>query len=227
MAQALMRGYSFNHQYVKNIMIKEPSEKHAIVFFDEQNLFYAVKEAFGYTYPNYDVPALAEWVCGHNSWILEEVRFYTGIPDVEDDPKWNTFWSRKLSVMGKMGVRVFSRPLRYRNQTVVLPDGSQRTVLVGQEKGVDVRLALDVVQVTREGKCDVIVLFSQDQDLSEVAEEIRVIARQQSRWIKIASAFPVSPTYIINRGIDKTDWIHITRQVYDACIDRRDYRQEK
>jgi hypothetical protein len=106
-----------------------------------------------------------------------------------------------------------------------MPDGVQRSVLVGQEKGVDVRLALDVVRVAREGKCDVLVVFSQDQDLSEAADEIRVIARQQLRWLRIASAFPVSPTCTNTRGINKTDWIRITRNVYDRCIDTRDYNK--
>jgi uncharacterized LabA/DUF88 family protein len=204
-------------------VIQEPATKRAIIFVDGQNLFYAVKEAFGYTFPNYDVQALAEWVCGDQGWLLEEVRFYTGIPSVQDNLKWNTFWGRKLSAMGKAGVRVFTRQLRYRNQTITLPDGAQRSVLVGQEKGVDVRLALDVVRVANEGKCDVLVVFSQDQDLSEAADEIRVIARQQSRWLRIASAFPVSPTCSNTRGINKTDWIRIPRIVYDRCIDTRDY----
>jgi uncharacterized LabA/DUF88 family protein len=206
-------------------MMQEPTQKRAVIFIDGQNLFYAVKEAFGYTYPNYDVQALAEWVCGDQGWLLEEVRFYTGIPSVQDNLKWNTFWGRKLSAMGKAGIHVFSRPLRYRNQTMVMPDGTQRSVLVGQEKGVDVRLALDVVRVAREGKCDVLVVFSQDQDLSEAADEIRVIARQQMRWLRIASAFPVSPTCSNSRGINKTDWIRITRNVYDRCIDTRDYNK--
>jgi hypothetical protein len=52
---------------------------------------------------------------------------------------------------------------------------------------------------------DVALILSQDQDLSEVAEEIRSIAREQGRWIKIASAFPVSPTDPNRRGIDKTE----------------------
>ena len=66
--------------------------------------------------------------------------------------------------------------------------------------------------------------LSQDQDLSEVAEEIRSIAREQARWIKIASAFPTSPSAPNRRGIDKTDWIRIDRAIYDACLDRRDSR---
>ncbi len=71
------------------------------------------------------------------------------------------------------------------------------------------------------------LIFSQDQDLSEVAEEIRVIAREQNRWIKVASAFPLSPTTRNRRGIDKTDWIPIDRATYDSCLDRRDYRSAK
>jgi hypothetical protein len=51
-----------------------------------------------------------------------------------------------------------------------------------------------------------------------------VIAREQDRWIKIVSAFPVSPTATNRRGINKTDWIEIDRAMYDACIDPRDYR---
>lgn len=221
MPQGLVRGYLFMTQ--DNPARAEPQPKRAIVFFDGQNLFYAAREAFGYTHPNYDVQALAEWVCGQNGWQLEEARFYTGIPTAEDNLKWNTFWSRKLSAMGKLGVYVFTRHLRYRNRPVVLPDGTRTSVLVGQEKGVDVRIALDIVRAAREGRCDVIVVFSQDQDLSEVAEEVRVIARQQSRWLRIVSAFPTSPACANRRGIDKTDWVKITRQVYDACLDRRNY----
>ena len=46
----------------------------------------------------------------------------------------------------------------------------------------------------------------------------------QDRWIKIASAFPVSPTCSNRRGINLTDWCPIDKASYDACIDPRDYR---
>ena len=74
-----------------------------------------------------------------------------------------------------------SRPLRYRNQTVRLHDGTEHTVLVGEEKGIDVRIALDVIRLAHRREYDVAVVLSQDQDLAEVAEEIRVIAREQDR----------------------------------------------
>jgi hypothetical protein len=108
---------------------------------------------------------------------------------------------------------------------VTLPDGTETTVAVGREKGVDVRLALDVVRLTRSGDLDVAVLLSQDQDLSEVADEVRAISVAQSRWIKTACAFPVSPTARNRRGINGTEWIRIDRALYDGCLDPTDYRK--
>lgn len=37
----------------------EPPSKRTIAFFDGKDLFHAVKEAFGYRYPNYEPLALA------------------------------------------------------------------------------------------------------------------------------------------------------------------------
>lgn len=201
-----------------------PAEIRAISFFDGQNLFHCAKAAFGYTYPNYDPVALAHAVCAARGWKSEQVRFYTGVPDAADNPFWNHFWIAKGAQMGREGVHVFTRPLRYRNKQIRLPDGSIHSFLDGDEKGIDVRIAIDVIRLAHANKCDVALLFCRDQDLSEAAEEVRIIAREQKRWIKVASAFPYSPAVRSARGINKTDWIQIDRATYEACIDRRDYR---
>lgn len=201
-------------------MPEEPKNKRAIAFFDGQNLFHAAKVAFGYIFPSYDPAKLATTICEARGWSLQQTRFYTGVPSADDSPHWNLFWSRKLLVMSRVGVHVYSRPLRYRNK--VSSDGSP--VLVGEEKGIDVRIAIDILSCAIRGNCDVALVFSQDQDLSEVADEIRVIAGEQGRWLKIASAFPVSPASHNRRGINKTDWVKIERAMYDACIDPWDYR---
>ena len=204
--------------------LAEPAIKRAVVFVDGQNLYRAAKDAFGYHYPNYDVPKLAEAVCKIHGWNLVQTRFYTGVPDATDDARWNRFWIGKLAVMGKAGVVIYSRSLRYRNDRVRLPDGSIQTFLRGSEKGIDIRIALDVIRLAVGDEYDVAVVFSQDQDLSEVADEIRVISRLRSRWIRIACAFPVSPTTKNSRGINRTDWLKIDRSTYDACLDPTDYR---
>ena len=99
--------------------------------------------------------------------------------------------------------------------------------LTAEEKGIDVRIAIDVIRLAHGNAYDVAILFSQDQDLSELCSEIRTIAREQNRWIKIASAFPVSPTTKNKRGIPNSDWLRIDRATYDGCLDARDYRPKK
>ena len=208
-------------------MPAEPTTKRAIAFFDGQNLFYAAKEAFGYSYPNYDPKLLAERICASKGWTVAGIHFYTGVPSLGDKADWNHFWTAKMAVMGTRGIQTFSRALRYRNQTVTLPDGSLAVTLVGQEKGVDVRIALDIVRLALDGKYDVALIFSQDQDLSEAVEDVKKISILQNRWIKPACAFPTSPTVQKTRGINGTDWIRIDRATYDACIDPNDYRPKK
>lgn len=199
-----------------------PSIKRAICFIDGQNLFYAVKKAFGYSYPNYDILALAKWVCSVQAWQFQEVRFYTGMPDPSDS--WHPFWAAKKAAMGRQGIHVCTRPLRYRNQTIKLSDGSEQSTQIREEKGIDVRIAIDMIRLAHHKMYDVAVLFSQDQDLAEAAKEICTIAHEQDRWIKVASAFPHSSVSINKRGVNDTDWIKIDRTSYERCIDRTDYR---
>ncbi len=105
-----------------------------------------------------------------------------------------------------------------------VPGFGPHTFLAGEEKGIDVRLALDALDAAHRWEFDVALIFSQDQDLSELASLIRQVAAFQNRWIKIASAFPDSSATTNRRGINRTDWCPIDRATYDACIDPRDYR---
>ena len=208
-------------------MFIEPPTKRVIAFFDGQNLFHTAREAFGYFFPNYCPLSLATRICKDHNWSLQGIRFYTGIPDPDHSMFWNQFWTSKLGTLGHRGVAVFSRFLRYRNQEGKLPDGTKCSVLVAEEKGIDVRIALDVIRTARKNEFDVAIIFSQDQDFSELADEIRALANEQKRWIKIVSAFPVSPASKNKRGINNTDWIKIDRATYDACIDPKDYRPKR
>ena len=204
-----------------------PEQQDAIVFVDGQNLFKAAKEAFGYTYPNYDVLKLAGAICALQGWRLKQVRFYTGIPDRADNPFWNQFWTAKLLALSRGGAYTFSRSLRYRTKVISLPDGLQHSFVTAEEKGIDVRIALDVIRLAHRGEYAVGVIFSQDQDLYEVAREVRLIAQEQHRWIKLASAYPCSAASRNRRGVNATDWIPIDKATYDANIDPADYRPGK
>ena len=200
-----------------------PAHQRVHVFVDGQNLYHAAKEAFNYTYPNYDIHALSNAVCRTQGWTPTRISFYTGVPSARDDARWNTFWGKKFIGMGRRGINIFHRELRYREQTVRI--GTTRvTGIVGQEKGIDVRIAVDIIRGALENRYDMALVFSQDQDLSEVADEIRLIARQNKRPIAMASALPVGPGTKNDRGVNHTQWIKIDRATYDACLDPNDYR---
>lgn len=202
----------------------EPVIKRAIAFVDGQNLFHAARAAFGHRYPNYDPLSLAEIVAIRCGWRLDGTQFYTGVPDAVDGTFWNHFWTAKLQVLGSRGVVTYSRPLRYQISKFTLPDGTETSRRVGHEKGIDIRLALDVVRLARENRYDVALLFSQDQDLSEAVDEVRAVSLEQNRWIKVACAFPIGPGTQNVRGINGTDWIKIHQADYDRCLDPNEYR---
>ena len=136
-------------------------------------------------------------------------------------------WSRRLTAMRRAVVVVTSCTLRYRVERVRLPDGTVHETPVEREKGIDLRLGLDVVRMARNGELAVAIVFSQDQDLAEVAREVRDISRSAERWLKVVSAFPHGASATSARGIDRTDWFRMDREFYDACLDPRDYRPRR
>ena len=191
-------------------MRREPALKRTVAFVDGQNLFHGARSVFGHRHPDFDVLALATEVCTREGLRLVETRFYTGVPVPSEDSFWSAFWRAKTAVMGRQGVRVITRPLRR-----------------GREKGIDVRIAIDVIRMAHRRELDAALVFSQDQDLAEVADEIRLISREQDRWVRILSAFPWSAQAENQEGTARTDWIRIDRATYDRCLDRRDYRPSR
>lgn len=128
--------------------------------------------------------------------------------------------------MKRSGIFVTTRPIRYRKETVVV-NGIPETVTTPQENGIDVRMALDIVSLARKRSYHVAVIFSQDQDLQEIVQEVQEISKEQDRWIKVVCAFPFGPNATSKRGIDKTHWVKIDQDQYGQCVDKRDYRPAK
>jgi uncharacterized LabA/DUF88 family protein len=91
------------------------------------------------------------------------------------------------------------------------------------EKGIDVRIAIDIIRMAQKGEYDIALLFSQDQDLSEVAVELRKISKERNIFLNMASAFPKNFNTKYRRGINKTYWHPISKSEYDSCIDPNRY----
>ncbi len=205
-------------------MVDEPTVKRAIAFFDGQNLYRHAKEAFGHHHPNYDPKKLFGAICACEGWEGRGVRFYTGTPNRQHSEMWHGYWVNRLLAMRRAGIVVESRRVRYQPYEVELPDGSVGTEYIPQEKGIDLRLGLDVVRLARTSQFDIAVIFSQDQDLAEVVKEVKDIARDTGRWIRVVSAYPVSPAATAKRGINGAEWYRMDQAFYNACLDERDYR---
>jgi uncharacterized LabA/DUF88 family protein len=204
--------------------MSEERKPYAMAFFDGQNLYQHAKAAFGHHHPNFDPIKLHAAVCAMQGWQPSLVRFYTGIPSSGESEMWSAYWSNRVLAMKRNGIFVTTRPLRYRKEQAFDANGQIETITIAQEKGIDVRLALDVVHTARTKQFDVAVIYSQDQDLCEVVSEIRSIAHEQGRQILIACAFPSGPSATSGRGIDKTQWIKVGQTLYDTCLDPHDYR---
>lgn len=205
-------------------MPDEPPVKNVMAFIDGQNLYRHAKEAFGYHHPNYDPQKLHAAICKMKGWRPTLVRFYTGVPSTIESPMWSAYWSNRVLAMKRIGIHVTTRPIRYHKEIIKNADQSEQIITTPQEKGIDVRIALDTVKLARKRQYDVALIFSQDQDLAEIVEEIHEISVEQNRWLKVACAFPAGPNASYDRGIPNTDWIEMDKTFYDACLDPKDYR---
>jgi uncharacterized LabA/DUF88 family protein len=161
-------------------MQREPASKRAVAFIDASNTRASAKRAFGDAFANFNPVALAEEVCTAQGWTLAGISYYLGVPDVRVTEDGHYTWIKRCARWRKQGVRVFTRTLLQDEQ------GTAR------EKGIDVRLALDAAGQCRDDAYDVALIFSQDQDFSELAAELRAIAREQKRWVQVVSIFPVA-----------------------------------
>jgi uncharacterized LabA/DUF88 family protein len=136
----------------------EPENKRCFAFIDGQNLYHAAKREFQSRWADYDPRALATTVCERNGWHLQHLSFYTGIHDPKHNQKLSEFWNAKLAVIGsRADVEVVTRPLRYSPE----PDRSDpnKTVWRGREKGIDVRIALDIIRGAVGNLYDVALIY--------------------------------------------------------------------
>ena len=191
-----------------------------VVFVDGQNLFYLARRAWAlekpspYCWPSYDVEKLARvLVSKRPGRILTEIRLYTGVPSPAAGASqsfWHGFWSNKIRYLKSRGVYV------YRGR-----------VNAGGEKGVDVSLALDLVQATYERQYEAAIIVSQDGDFGPAVQLAKRIAKAQERQLAFESCFPVGPGSLSPRGIPGTTWVPIDQVTCDSCRDPRDYRPRK
>ena len=199
-------------------------KKSAIFYFDAQNFYKRARTIFsGIKYPNFNPIALSNLIAKRYSLEIQKIKFYTGIPPKKRNPHWNQFWSKKLALMGKnKKVTIFTRKTQLREKIVII-EGKEHKITFDVEKGIDARMTIDIVRDALRQESQAIVIFSEDQDLSEAISELKIIAKSQNRYIHIFSAAPHSPSQY-GRYIYGSEHIKISEKDYNQCIDNRDYR---
>ena len=186
-----------------------------LVQFDGQNLYRLAMRAYGpgppYTWPSYDVVSLAQALVSRvPGRTLSEVRFYTGVPASPKMPSGTKFWNNKLRVLQRQGVYTYRGRLSSNGQNV-------------QEKGVDVSMAIDLVQAAHHQSYDLAIIVSQDSDLAPAVSLARQVAQAQNRAVDFESAIPQVPGRRLF-GIRGTILTTIDKATYDKCLDPTDYR---
>jgi hypothetical protein len=113
-------------------------------------------------------------------------------------------------------VSVHSGRLHF-DATDEVPDGVVIKSETFAEKGIDVRIAVDVIRHFTESLYDVCVIFSRDRDLAEAVEEVKRLAGSGSKTVTIASAFPSKDGS--GSGVPGTIHVRLDESDYDSCRD--------
>jgi len=152
--------------------------------------------------------------------VLQQVRVYRGLPDLARDPHGYAAVRRQAEAWQALDpmVRVLTRPLRY-------PRDWPRSR--PQEKGIDVLLAIDFVQMAVRREYDIGILMSHDTDLAPALEAVDGLGRTAPgapRCEVAAWAAFRSPQRLRLPGA--AIWCHyLTAADFTAVADLRDYRR--
>lgn len=207
-----------------------------MVFIDGQNLYKGCKELFGH--PLCHPHLLGEHLVGPRTNKRFASRFYTGRPNpnVAGEAVKTKHLDRRLNVIRKTGVTVVTRPLRYHwawghQQDLPRPEAgaSPQTVTLTpwqrpQEKGIDLVLALDVIEFVLKDYCDVAIIVSLDRDLYEIPTSLREL-RKFVQWpVRLEAAVPVPEGQKHPKVLPAFSYTHqITKDVFNLIRDDTDY----
>lgn len=173
---------------------------------------------------------------GYPHAVVTRVLVYRGLPHVDHDPEQNRRCLAQRADWASAGAEVTLRDLKYRHQygadgrPVQDIHGHKIVIGKGQEKGIDVLVALACVREARRPDIDVVVLASRDTDLVPVLDEVTdmhsadragVAQIETVSWHEpggernFGSLRPSAPRRIWNTNLD--------RGCFEASLDRTDY----
>ncbi|MEM7272387.1 MAG: NYN domain-containing protein [Actinomycetota bacterium] len=205
------------------------------VFVDGQNITIGARYAFGGSGAMHPL-LLGRALAGDDT--LVEIRYASGLPDPRHDPRRAASSARRHELMRRTDVVVLERTLRYRweweirDRDLPNPRSHQDEVRQarvesrhrGQEKGIDVWLALDALVMCTRADLDRVVIASADTDLDMVPHHLRSIPGQEGTEVVAAKIHPDDRDLHHNDAYDRT--VGIDRAMFEVARDRFDYDEE-
>lgn len=166
---------------------------------------------------------------------LVEVRYATGIPSAEVDPERHEAERQRHDLMVATDVVVLEKPLRYRWEWSIRdrdlgdPYKNQGQVTQarvksrnrGQEKGVDVWLALDALVMCTRSDLDCVIVATADSDLDMVRDYVRMVPGNEGT--KVVQARVLNDRQELRQSPAWDATLAIDRSIFDACRDDFDY----
>jgi hypothetical protein len=141
---------------------------------------------------------------GGSAYSLSYVGVYAGLPASSKDSFTYAARRRQIASWRNTGVSVVSRPLRYpRDWPQSKPE----------EKGIDVKLAIDAVMMGVAREYDVAVIGSCDTDLAPAVEALLELKQRRGQpspeviaWEGRPGRIGISGVQLVQRRIERVDF---------------------
>ena len=206
----------------------------AIIFIDANNWYHNVKKFFNPS--DIDITKVAEYISKEKNLDIEEIRWYTSIPNIELDKLKYMRHMDFLSNLEKQGVEIITRKLqklsnkelKRKRQDFIeswnlcevckpiveasfldISDHNQK------EKGIDVWIAIDMVKEAITENIDCVVLISGDADFVPAFNLIKEVGKD----VLSCSV----PSGYSNELRQKFPFLILKREKLNKCL--RDYRK--
>jgi uncharacterized LabA/DUF88 family protein len=162
---------------------KAGSFKKIFIFIDGSNFYHSLEKSFGTA--KIDLQKFSELFSKYGT--VKKVTYYTATLNISEDPKKYSKQQRFLSKIRQINkVEVFLGRLEKRNNIKV-------------EKGVDVKIAVDIVTNAFHNNYDIAILVSNDADFVPAIKEAQNFGKQV--W---NINFPKTQSFHLNKTCDKT-----------------------
>ena len=199
-----------------------------VVFLDYQNVYWSARSTYHVAgspagrIGNVDPAKLGAILAGMgpSARTLAGVRVYRGMPSPSLDPRSHGAWQRQVAAWKASGAVVVSQIMRY-------PHGWPRVTPQErpQEKGIDVALGVDVVDLAHRGEYDVAIVFSLDADLLPALERVQDMGLRFGRPRVEVAAWRSATTFSHRlRTPRRNTWCHWLHEAdYRQVQDLTDY----